>query len=120
MRNMSFSKTTEQFKEDKDITRRLGWKKLKPGERFMGIEKGQGLKKGEKVVRLGERVCVSNIMEPVNAIIRRPYRDNNPRSECEREGFPTLSPEEFVQMFCMMNKCTPDWLIQRIEFKRIA
>lgn len=50
MRNISFALTTPQFKSrSKDVTRRIGWWFLKPGDVVMGVEKGMGLKKGEKV-----------------------------------------------------------------------
>ena len=47
-RNMSFALTTAQYNDrTKTETMRLGWAFLKPGEVFMGIKQGQGLKKGE-------------------------------------------------------------------------
>lgn len=119
MRNMSFSKTIQAFRTgQKDVTRRLGWKNLKPGEHFMAVEKAQGLKKGEKVVRMGECVCISNYDEPVSGIVYLPIRGL--RSEVVREGFPDMTPEQFVEMFCEMNKCPPCKTIQRIEFKRLT
>ena len=49
MRRMSFSMTEPQFRDgSKDVTRRLGWKFLKPGDRIMGVRKCMGLAKGEK------------------------------------------------------------------------
>ena len=117
MRNMSFSETTDAFRENrKDVTRRLGWKNLKPGEHFMAIEKGQGLKKGEKVVRLGECVCIMNTPEQVQDIICWPIRFG--RKETEREGFPELDACQFAEMFLKMNNCTLDTPINRIEFRR--
>lgn len=127
MRNMSFSKTIQAFKEErKDVTRRLGWKYLKPGDHFMAVERGQGLKKGEKVVRMGECICISNDDEPLNGIIISPIRGYSAgpgilyvEPEVVREGFPGLTPEGFVEMFCKLNKCTPETPVQRIEFRRI-
>jgi len=124
---MAFSKTTQAFKEDrKDVTRRFGWEYLKPGDHFMAIEKGQGLKKGEKVVRLGECICINNDDEPVDGIIQYPIRGFSARPgqlivvpECEREGYPELNPVQFVEMFCKMNKCKPSDCIRRIEFEKI-
>jgi hypothetical protein len=53
MRNISFSLTEEQFLDgSKDITRRLGWANLKPGDRLMGCRKCMGLRPGESIVRL--------------------------------------------------------------------
>jgi hypothetical protein len=126
---MSYSKTIEPFRDGtKDTARRLGWLNLKPGDHYTAIEKGQGLKKGEHVVPLGQCICISNEPEPVDEIIRRPIRFDpihNPlkRREVEREGFPHLSEEEFVEMFCKFNtnpkrKCTPETVINRIQFGR--
>lgn len=123
MRNMSFFLTTQQFLDYcKDLTRRIGWGFLKPGEHFMAIEKGQGLKFGEHVWRLGECICISNEPEPLLAICRLPIRGL--RSECGREGFPEMTPREFVKMFCEANskgkkRCYPDTIINRIEFRRL-
>lgn len=39
-RNISFSMTEPQFVDgSKDVTRRMGWKWLKPGDRIMGVRK---------------------------------------------------------------------------------
>ena len=82
MRNISFSATTEQVRNrQKFVTRRLIhpgkrsiWQNLKPDEHLMGIEKGQGLKKGEKVKRITEIVVLDAPTEPLMDIIRRPIR----------------------------------------------
>jgi hypothetical protein len=116
--NMSFHLTTPQMRRgEKDVTRRPGWAKLKPGDRFFAIEKGQGLKKGEKVKRICQCECVSNTKEMLFEIVRRPFR--GVRSECAREGFPLLSPCEFVQMFCREMGVTQETMVNRIEFKRV-
>lgn len=112
MRNMSFSLTTPQFKaRTKTITRRLGWKFAGVGDVYCAIEKGQGLKKGEKVVRLGLLRIISKRFEPVNALTRY--------AECIGEGFPELSPTQFVKMFCKHNGCEPDRIITRLEFEYV-
>lgn len=111
MRNMSFALTTEQYRNrTKTVTRRLGWKNLKPGEKFMGVEKGMGLKKGEKVKRLHASECVANWQTRLGLM---------DQEECVREGFPHLTPEQFVDMFCKHNGCRPDTYVNRIEFKHL-
>lgn len=121
MKNMSFAITTKQFlAHKKDVTRRLGWKTLKLGDHVMGIEKGQGLKKGQKVKRLGEIVILRNEPEELYEIVRRPGRDHvDSRSEMDREGFPGMSSFKFVEMFCKANKCEPTTIINRIVFEYI-
>lgn len=111
MRNMSFSMTTGQVRaRSKTVTRRLGWDDLKQGEKFRAIVKGQGLKKGEKVERMSVLECVSNTAEQVRSITKM---------ECVLEGFPHMQPGEFVNMFCRANKCKPDRVIRRIEFRYV-
>lgn len=114
MRNISFSLTTPQFKDrSKDVTRRLGWENLKPGQDLMGCEKCQGLKPGEPLVRLGKIVVMSARRERLDMMISDPKYG---REEVIREGFPDLAPAEFVAMFCKHNKCEPGELITRIAF----
>lgn len=112
MRNMSFAMTTTQFLDGtKDVTRRFGWWFLKPGDRLCAVEKAMGLKKGEKMTRLGVIEVVSVRAEPLNAITQ----DDMPR-----EGFPNFTPEYFVDMLQDHYECEPDAPINRIEFKRVS
>ena len=115
MRNMSFALTTEQvLAGQKTVTRRLGWKTLKDGELFQAIEKGQGLKKGEKVNRLRVLKAVDVRQMPLNRMLQDEAWG---KAECIREGFPNLTPREFVEMFCKANRpCEPTWIVTRIEF----
>ena len=39
--------------------------------------------------------------------------------EVIREGFPILTPLEFVAMFCEHMKCAPDTEITRLEFRYV-
>jgi len=107
---MSFFLTTPQFKAGiKDVTRRTGWAFLRKDDLFCAVDKGRGLKAGEKVERLGICKCVSNTPEPLKDITQE---------EVRREGFPDKTPEWFVDMFCKANKaCNPNTVINRIEFK---
>lgn len=123
MRNMSFKLTTPQFIDGtKDVTRRLGWALLRKGEHFMAVRQAQGLKKGQKIEQLGECICKSNIPERLDWIGMFPVRgrpeDMHTKPEVEREGFPDLTPEQFVDMFCKEMHCTPSTIINRIEFER--
>lgn len=111
MRNMSFSLTTPQFLDgSKSVTRRLGWLLLRPGDRVMGVKKAMGLKPGEKIERLGEIEIVSVRMESLALITK---------SECVSEGFPDMSPAEFIEMFCLHMGCASNQIVHRIEFKRV-
>lgn len=111
---MSFFLTTKQFIDGtKDVTRRRGWVNLKPGDRFMAVVKGQGLKPGEKIQRLGECECVSNTRESLPQIVHH-------KNDCAREGFPELLPFQFVEMFCKHMGGGMYQEVSRIEFKKIV
>ena len=69
MRNMSFSMTTTQVRaRTKTVTRRFGWWSLKLGTKLWAVEKSQGLKKGEKVVRICQIEVVSVRKEKLQEI----------------------------------------------------
>lgn len=108
MRNMSFMLTTDQMRaQTKSVTRRLGWADLIQGERVMACVKCQGIPKGGKIERIGVIEVISNRAERLDAITQ---------DECAREGFPHLTPAQFVAMFCGATGCQPDQVVQRIGF----
>ena len=109
-RNMSFALTKDQFRNrTKTVTRRLGWKFLKPGDTVMGCEKCMGLKPGEKINRLGLIKIEKVSLEKLNEITK---------SDVIKEGFPGMSCDDFVKMF--LNHMKPNngvlTYITRIEF----
>jgi len=110
-RNMSFMLTTNQIRaRTKDVTRRLGWWFLKPGDVLNACEKCQGLKKGEKIKRICQIQVVSTSPEPLDSISQ---------TDCNREGFPQLMSFEFTTMFVREMKCSRSEIVNRIEFKYI-
>lgn len=126
MRHMSFMLTTEQIRaRTKTVTRRIGWQFLKPGDLIRAIEKGQGLKKGETVKRLGVLRVVSVRREP----LARMLADFDYGAlEVQREGFadhPAVmgSPHAFAEYFMCAQpaKTRPDvnTPITRIEFEYV-
>lgn len=76
----------------------------------MAVEKSQGLRKGEKVKRLGE-------IEVVN--VRREQVRDITDADVSREGFPSWNRIEFIEFFCRVNSCTAHRMITRIEFKEV-
>ncbi len=116
MKNISFSATISQFRaRQKHVTRRGNakgptWKNLRPGDQLMGCEKCQGLGKGGKIVKMGAITVLEVSREPLNNIL------NRPAFETALEGFPELSPAQFIEMFCEMNDCEPETEITRILF----
>ncbi len=110
-RNMSFALTTKQFKnKSKTVTRRFGWYFLKPGDVVCGVKKAMGLKKGEKVERLGLIRIVSTRQEPLKYITK---------NDCALEGFPEMKPSDFVNMICDHYRCRAFEFVNRIEFEHI-
>ena len=109
MRNMSFSETKAQmYARTKTVTRRLGWRFLKPGDIVQAVEKSQGLKKGEKITP----ICRIRVVA-----VRREKLQHITMADVIREGFSMLTKGEFVSMFCNLNRCLPDTVINRIEFE---
>jgi hypothetical protein len=108
---MSFHLTEQQFVDGtKDVTRRVGWSQLKPGARLRAVRKAMGLRKGEKQHVLGHIEVLSVRREPLCLI---------DQEDCRREGFPDMTPAEFVEMFCQANPCEPTQVITRIEFRKV-
>ena len=130
--NISFSATTNQVRQhQKHETRRvdksLRLANLFRGDILQGIEKAQGIKKGEHIVKLDQIEIIEVNREPLDEIIRRPVRPMPRRivdqypfalpSETTLEGFPELTPVGFVMKFCEINKgCRPDTEITRLVF----
>ncbi len=109
MRNMAFSMTTPQVKaRTKTVTRRFGWVGVENGDLLCAVEKGQGIPKGGHVVRICVIEVVSHRWEPLNAITKR---------DVIAEGFPDLTPDEFVRMFADPKHLAYDVPVNRIEFK---
>jgi len=112
MRRMSFSLTKKQIRErTKTVTRRLGWESLKPGERFIAVEKCMGLKKGEKHTVLAFCECVSNRREKLRAVTNE---------DVVLEGFSGYTREDFIDMFWRKMNCHPNKFVNRIEFKYVV
>lgn len=146
MRNISASLTTNQIVESarlvalgkapvKDVTRRLGWKNLKVGERLQVCKKCMGRKPGEPLEKLAVIEVVSVRREQLALMMTNPVYG---RLELKREGFREVrdfgehfsapvrlavrhpSPRMFVSFFCATHKgCQPATMVTRIEFKYV-
>lgn len=115
MRHMSFALTTPQIlARTKTVTRRVGWAFLRPGTLIQAIEKGQGLKKGQKVRKLAVLRVERVDLEWMSDFAGRP----DALQECAREGFPHLTPAEFSAFFRSTHPDpgADDLLVTRIEF----
>lgn len=107
---MSFFLTTEQVRaRTKTVTRRLGWKNAKVGDVVQPVVKGQGLKKGETVEHIGGPIRFVSVCQVV-------LGDISPQ-DVYREGFPSMTPRQFVEMFKAHNGGLRDQVVTRIEFE---
>jgi hypothetical protein len=106
---MSFMLTKDQMRRRrKDVTRRTKWARIKVGKIFQAVEKCQGLKKGEKQVKISLIRIKAFTFERVDAITQE---------EVLREGFEKMTPADFINFFCQHNKCGPAEKIARVEFE---
>ena len=110
MRLMSVSLTEQQVRERrKPVTRRLGWKDLRAGERLMLCLKVMGLRLGERIVRMTPVEVVSVWREPLSVIAAE---------DVAAEGFPDWTPAELVEFLCRTRAgCNRDTEVTRIEWR---
>lgn len=115
MRNISFALTTDQIRAGtKTVTRRMGWLHLKPGDLLSPVVKGMGLKPGEKIERIRPPIRVKQVTRELLSHMHLPCNE----LECYLEGFPEMTPAQFIEMFCKSHKgCTPNTMVTRIEFE---
>lgn len=108
-RRISFSATLDQVRaRRKWVTRRMGFADLMVGEELTGIEKGQGLRRGERQVVVARVLVVGVRREPLASITQ---------ADVIAEGFPDLDTAGFVDLFCKLNKCVPEDVVTRISFR---
>ena len=108
-RLMSVSLTEQAVVERrKTVTRRLGWKFLKPGDRLTLCRKVMGRKKGEPLVRLAEVEVVD---------VRRERLDAITDDDVVREGFPGWVAADFILFFLAHMAAGHDTEVTRIEWR---
>lgn len=109
MRLMSVA-LTEQAVIDriKTVTRRRGWKFIKPGDRIQLCRKVMGRKVDEPLVKLAVVEVTSVRREPLHAITP---------GDVIKEGFPQLNAAEFIVFFCKHMQVTADTEVTRIEWR---
>ena len=119
-RNISFALTIDQIvSQTKTVTRRKNWwlnrdgrQLLKAGDILKPVDKVMGFKKGEKPELLG-----SHHIEIVS--VRREKLSDITQFECLREGFPEMSPDDFIELYISANGGDADQECTRIEFKYV-
>ena len=109
---MSVSLTEQAVVERrKTVTRRLGWRFLKVGDRVTLCRKVMGRKPGEPLVRLADVEIVDVRREPLTSITR---------SDVDREGFQGWSPASFVLFFMEKMGCGLGQEVTRIEWRYLS
>jgi hypothetical protein len=107
MRLMSVTLTEDQvIARLKQQTRRLGWlpgKMINNGDQLCLVRKAMGRRRPDGTVEPLVRLAV---VEVVSA--RRERLDAITPDDVIAEGFPDLSPEQFIDFFCRSMHCTPD------------
>jgi hypothetical protein len=105
-RLMAVALTVPQVRgRSKTVTRRDGWLMLGPGDPLTLCEKARGRKNGELLVRIADVQVVSVRREPLDAITPQ---------DVAAEGFPDMTPEEFVSFFTGTHKgCEPGTVVTR-------
>ena len=110
-RNMSFALTISQIQaHTKDVTRRDKWLHAKPGMLLRPVNKVMGFKKGEKPEPL-----IPGWLIRVLSVRREPLEDIT-QLDVMREGFPEMTPAEFVAMYRKHSKASE---VTRIEFEYV-
>lgn len=108
-RLMSVQLTTEQVRRrQKTVTRRRGWTMLRPGDQLTLCPKVRGRRRGEPL----ERIVTVDVVT-----VSRERLDTITSTDVAAEGFPDLTPAEFVDFFCATHPgITPIDDITRIEW----
>jgi hypothetical protein len=109
-RLMSVSLTEPQVRDrSKTVTRRAGWIGLQPGTRLTLCRKVMGRRRGEPLVRIVDVEVLD---------VRRERLDTITADEVRAEGFPDMTPAQFVEFFCGTHTgCTPESTITRIRWR---
>jgi len=117
-RLMSVSLTEDAVRSRrKTVTRRLGWRMLKPGDHLQLCRKVMGRKPGEPLERIAMVEVVSARQERLDAVTPEDVR---------REGFDLRTDPHpadaqwFVDFFTAHMKCRPDTLVTRIEWRYLT
>ena len=109
-RLMAVSLTETQVRDrTKTVTRRAGWRTLRAGDQLTLCRKVMGRRRGEPLERIAAVEVTSVRREPLAAITA---------ADVTAEGFPQMTPAQFVSFFCRTHRgCGPATEITRIEWR---
>ncbi len=108
------SLTEDQVRDrSKTVTRRMGWRDLRAGTRLTLCRKVMGRRRADGYVEPLVRITDVEVVA-----VRRERLDAITPDEVVAEGFPEMSPPEFVEFFCDSHRgCTPDSTVTRIQWR---
>lgn len=110
VRLMSFALTVPQMKAKlKTVTRRHSARNIEVGDLFLAVEKARG-------VRREDRKSIA-VIRAVS--VRRETLGDVTEKECALEGFPELSPAQFIEMYLKGNSISRRLPLEQIECTRI-
>ena len=115
---MIFSDTASHVRERMTtVTRRVGWRFLKPNDLVQAVEKTRGVKKGAPISALAILRIRDVRVEPLSRLVTDArYAED----ELPREGFPCWSRDDFIVKFLRMHRLnTVDIDVTRIEFEYV-
>lgn len=123
MRNISFSLTTAAVRaRQKTVTRRVGWRRLKPGTVLQAVEKSQGLKRGERAVKICQIRVLSTRLERLDELVNPQHPEGGLAygvREMVLEGLPEKTPGQFIHDWVMRYRGVTfsGTVVNRIEFE---
>jgi hypothetical protein len=130
MRRMSFALTTDAvLRREQTLTRRLGWRFAKSGDRYLAVDKLRT--KSARELAVIEVVSVSverlwaiyaygfDYADGVERILYRPIELQ--REETAKEGFPHLDGEQLARLIVELTALNTDDIdVTRIEFRYVT
>ena len=112
-RLMSVSLTEAQVRcRTKTVTRRVGWRMIHVGDPLTLCRKVMGRRRGEPLVRIADVEVTSVRREPLDAVTA---------ADVVAEGFPQMTPAQFVSFFCGSHRgCSPGTEVTRVEWRYLT
>lgn len=99
----------------KTVTRRLGWRNLKPGDRLTLCRKVMGRKRADGTVEPLVRLAEVEVVD-----VRFQCLEDMTDEDVSREGFPGWTAAQFVAFFVEHMKCRTDVPLTRIEWRYLG
>jgi hypothetical protein len=111
MRRISFAMTTDAvLARTKTVTRRVGWKFAKVGDRLLAVDKLR--------TKNARKLAIIEIVDVRREVLAAMYL-TDPLGTAG-EGMPGLTITDFIELFCTAMKCEPWTEVTRIEFRYVA